>query len=122
MVDPLREQVIKFYDELPTWGKYAVAGGFALALYIPYKYFTTRARKTPIKDDYKQGVVYLYQFPRAKCIPSQSPFCLKLETWLRMADIQYENVCNWFVRSLEGTLPFVEYNGKEYPDSSLSIR
>jgi hypothetical protein len=31
----------------------------------------------------------LHQFPRALRAPSASPFCLKLETWIRMANIKY---------------------------------
>uniref|UniRef100_A0A0R3RN14 Thioredoxin-like_fold domain-containing protein n=1 Tax=Elaeophora elaphi TaxID=1147741 RepID=A0A0R3RN14_9BILA len=133
--DLLRDYAYEFYEQLAPCAKVAVIGGIVIAFYIPYKYWTTRKRQTPIKNDYKQGykyliklidlmesMVYLYQFPRVKHIPSISPFCLKLETWLRMADIQYENVCSWTIRSLEGTLPFLEYNGKEYPDSTLAIR
>ena len=42
------------------------------------------------KADFAKDVVYLYQFSRTKNIPSPSPFCLKVETWLRMAGIKYE--------------------------------
>uniref|UniRef100_A0A915Q6B8 Thioredoxin-like fold domain-containing protein n=1 Tax=Setaria digitata TaxID=48799 RepID=A0A915Q6B8_9BILA len=122
LIDSLRNQAYEFYEQLTPWGKVATAGGIAVVLYIPYRYLTGQRRKTPIKDDYTKGMVYLYQFPRMKYIPNISPFCLKLETWLRMADIQYENVCSWRTRSLEGTLPFLEHNGKEYPDSALAIR
>ncbi|VDD85294.1 unnamed protein product [Enterobius vermicularis] len=119
----MKENLVRMYEELPTWGKAIFAGGAVIAIYIPFRYFTTRPRKSPIKEDYEKDVVYLYQFPRVKYVPSFSPFCLKLETWLRMADIKYENVnCGFFVRSCEGTLPFLEYNGREYPDSSLAIR
>ncbi|KHJ95993.1 hypothetical protein OESDEN_04052 [Oesophagostomum dentatum] len=110
-------------SELPNWAKAAVAGGLAIILYIPYKWLTTAPRKSPIKEDWKSGVVYLYQFPRTKIIPSPSAPCLKVETWLRMAEIPYENIpCLLSPRSKEGTLPFVEYEGVEYPDSSFIIR
>ncbi|RWS10847.1 hypothetical protein B4U79_10724, partial [Dinothrombium tinctorium] len=42
------------------------------------------------KPDYQPDVVYVYQFPRCPTTPSVSPYCLKLETWLRMAGIKYE--------------------------------
>ncbi|XGW08823.1 hypothetical protein V3C99_011272 [Haemonchus contortus] len=118
-VDDLTKQL----QELPNWGKAAVAGGLALLLYIPYRWLTTAPRKSPIKEDWKSGVVYLYQFPRTKLLPSPSAPCLKVETWLRMAEIQYENIpCLLSPRSKEGTLPFVEFEGVEYPDSSFIIR
>ncbi|ULU07477.1 hypothetical protein L3Y34_018889 [Caenorhabditis briggsae] len=48
---------------------------------------------------------------------------MKVETWLRMADINYEiPKCPITLRSQEGTLPFVELNGKEYYDSSFILR
>ena len=38
----------------------------------------------------------LHQFPRAPTIPSVSVFCLKLETFIRMAGYEYENdPVNW---------------------------
>ncbi|VBB33885.1 unnamed protein product [Acanthocheilonema viteae] len=120
--DLLQYYAYEFYEQLAPYAKVTIIGGIIIAFYVPYRYLITRKRKTPIKNNYKQGMVYLYQFPRVKHIPNISPFCLKLETWLRMADIQYENVCSWKIRSLEGTLPFLEYNGKEYPDSALAIR
>lgn len=48
------------------------------------------AKPTIHKLDFEKDVVYLYQFSRTGNIPSLSPFCLKVETWLRMAGIKYE--------------------------------
>jgi hypothetical protein len=36
--------------------------------------------------------IKLFQFPRMFAIPNLSPFCCKLETWLRIAQISYEVV------------------------------
>jgi len=110
------------FNTLPTWAK--VSTGIA-AVALPAALFYLRGskkRRDVLKKDWKKDVVYLYQYPRA-VIPSISPFCLKLETWLRAADITYENVdCGFFTRSKEGMMPFVELNGKEYCDSSFTIR
>jgi len=112
------------FDSLPQWGKGIAIGVAATAIYMPWKYWSSRPRKSPYKTNWTQDVVYLYQFPRVKFVPSMSPYCLKLETWLRMADVTYENVDipPFSVTSREGMLPFVELNGVEYPDSSLAIR
>lgn len=130
MVEMWTEEVIahlrRICDDLNlcSWSKVAVAaGGMVVAVYLPYRCWMLTPRKSPLKKDYKRDVIYLYQFPRIKHVPSISPYCLKLETWLRIADLDYENVpCGWYTRSMEGTLPFVELNGVEYPDSSLVIR
>ena len=47
-------------------------------------------KPTVHKTDFEKDVVYLFQFSRTANIPSPSPFCLKVETWLRMAGIKYE--------------------------------
>lgn len=44
------------------------------------------------KQDFQKDVVYLYQFCRTPVLPSLSPYCLKVETWLRLTEVQYE-VC-----------------------------
>lgn len=117
------QEITKWVESLPNWGKAAVAGGVALAVYIPYKFFATQKRKSPVKEDWKPDVVYLYQFPRTRLLPNLSPFCMKVETWLRMSDINYEiPKCSFTLRSKEGTMPFVEFNGKEYFDSSFILR
>ncbi|KAI6232723.1 Failed axon connections-like protein [Aphelenchoides fujianensis] len=73
--------------------------------------------------DFQPGVVYLFQFPRMKCLPNLSPFCVKLECWLRFAKVQWKNVDDLPIshRSVEGTLPKVEVNGVEYADSAFVI-
>lgn len=66
------------------------------------------------------GVVLLHQSPISDGVPMISNFALKLETYLRMADIPYENS---FVpkMSSKGKIPWIEYNGKRIPDSNFCI-
>lgn len=42
------------------------------------------------KTNFDKDVVYLYQFSRTPVLPSMSPYCLKVETWLRLAGVKYE--------------------------------
>ncbi|GMR52563.1 hypothetical protein PMAYCL1PPCAC_22758, partial [Pristionchus mayeri] len=66
--------------------------------------------------------VYLVQIPRCGCIPSTSPFALKLETWLRFCKIIYINISNEFTKySEKGQIPFIELNGRHYADSNQII-
>ncbi|XP_076342300.1 failed axon connections-like [Tachypleus tridentatus] len=85
---------------------------------------TTQTRKQPTvhKIDFEKDVVYLYQFVRCPVVPSVSPFCLKVETWLRMTGLKYENVDHRLkYKSKKGQLPFVELNGTEIADSDIII-
>jgi len=75
------------------------------------------------KVDYEPEVVYLYQFSRCPTLPSASPFCLKVETFLRLAEIKYENVDHKMkYKSKKGQLPFVELNGREIADSDIIVK
>ncbi|XP_065086027.1 failed axon connections isoform X2 [Ochlerotatus camptorhynchus] len=75
------------------------------------------------KANFEKDVVYLYQFTRTPLLPSMSPYCLKVETWLRLAGLKYENVDHKLkLRSKKGQLPFVEVNGEEIADSAIIIK
>ncbi|XP_042873631.1 failed axon connections-like isoform X3 [Penaeus japonicus] len=75
------------------------------------------------KLDFEKDVVYLYQFTRTPVLPSLSPYCLKVETWLRLAGLKYENVDHKMkYKSKKGQLPFVEVNGEEIADSAIIIK
>lgn len=67
-------------------------------------------------------MITLYQFHGMWGLPNASPFCLKIETYLRMAEIPYEIR---FVRdprkSPKGKLPFVKIDEKLIPDSEIII-
>jgi len=72
--------------------------------------------------DFEEDMVYVFQFTRSPQIPSISPFCLKLESWLKLHGVKYQNVdhkCKH--RSKKGMLPFVELNGEEIADSEHII-
>lgn len=80
-------------------------------------------KPTVHKTNFEKDVVYLYQFSRTPVLPSISSFCLKVETWLRLAGIKYENVDHKLkFRSKKGQLPFIELNGEEIADSSIIIK
>uniref|UniRef100_A0A914XCK9 Glutathione S-transferase n=1 Tax=Plectus sambesii TaxID=2011161 RepID=A0A914XCK9_9BILA len=73
---------------------------------------------------YAQDMVRLYQFPRNAHIPNMSPFCLKLETFLRHAGIKHEAICsldNW-KKGKEGKFPWIELNGQPYHDSDFIMQ
>ena len=66
--------------------------------------------------------IKLFQFPRMFAVPNLSPFCCKLETWLRIAGIPYEVVDTTDPRKgPKGKVPFIEDAGVRIGDSSLIV-
>ncbi|WP_165483020.1 glutathione S-transferase family protein [Legionella genomosp. 1] len=67
-------------------------------------------------------MIKLYQFPEIWGLPNASPFCLKIETYLRMTELPYENR---FVRdprkAPKGKLPFVKCENTIIADSEFII-
>ncbi|XP_016977468.1 failed axon connections isoform X1 [Drosophila rhopaloa] len=75
------------------------------------------------KTNFEKDIIYLYQFSRTPLLPSLSPYCLKVETWLRLVGLKYENVDHKMrFRSKKGQLPFIELNGEEIADSAIIIK
>ena len=67
-------------------------------------------------------MITLYQFPASRDLPSLSPYCLRVETYLKMAGIEYDNE---FVRNPgkapKGKLPYISDGGMLVADSTLII-
>jgi hypothetical protein len=58
-------------------------------------------------------MIKLYQFKPALDLPNASPFCMKLEIYLRMANLPYEIVLNADSRKApKGKLPYIEDGSK----------
>ena len=74
------------------------------------------------KENYNvpHGKVLLFQVDRNCLIPSLAGFVLKLETYLRMANIPYDNDYS-FTMSSKGKVPWIIVNGQEVDDSSFCI-
>lgn len=67
-------------------------------------------------------MITLYQFYRAWGLPNASPFCMKIETYLRMANLPYETkFINNPQQAPKGKLPYIQIDGVNYPDSELII-
>ncbi|WP_437647006.1 glutathione S-transferase family protein [Sorangium sp. So ce362] len=66
-------------------------------------------------------MITLYQGPAAWGIPNISPFCVKLETWLRMAGLPYEVRAGEVRGAPKGKIPHVEIDGRRMGDSQLII-
>jgi len=67
-------------------------------------------------------MIKLFQFKPAFGLPNASPFCMKLETYLRMAGLPYECPRGADLRkSPKGKLPYIEDGSKCVADSSFII-
>ncbi|SPP87088.1 failed axon connections isoform X1 [Drosophila guanche] len=98
--------------------------GEAAAVAAPAKSEAPPAQKFNVhKTNFEKDIIYLYQFSRTPLLPSLSPYCLKVETWLRLVGLKYENVDHKMrFRSKKGQLPFIELNGEEIADSAIIIK
>lgn len=67
-------------------------------------------------------MIKLYQFQRTWGIPNLSHFCVKVETYLRMAGIPYELVNALPLNAPRGKLPYIEDQGRKISDSRLIVR
>ncbi|HEY8039453.1 MAG TPA: Tom37 metaxin N-terminal-like domain-containing protein, partial [Polyangiaceae bacterium] len=63
----------------------------------------------------------VYKFTPAWGLPDISPFVLKLETYLRMAGIEYESKPGDPRKAPKQKLPYVEHDGKLLGDSRFVI-
>lgn len=63
----------------------------------------------------------LFSTPPAWGIPSLSPFCLKVETYLRMAKIPYEVRAADMRRAPKGKIPWIDDDGVILGDSSAIL-
>lgn len=63
----------------------------------------------------------LYQFERTWDIPNLSPFCCKIETYLRMAGIKYEIEATLPFSAPKGKLPYISDKGEKIADSRFII-
>jgi glutathione S-transferase len=64
----------------------------------------------------------VHQIPSGWGLPSIGPFCLKLETYLRMVDLPYRTVVDATpFGAPKGKLPWIEHDGRKIGDSGLII-
>jgi glutathione S-transferase len=67
-------------------------------------------------------MIKLYQFRPAFGLPNASPFCMKVENYLRMAGLAYECPRGADVRKApKGKMPYIEDEGAVVADSSFII-
>ncbi len=64
----------------------------------------------------------LYQFGPAWGLPDPSPFCIKLELWLKMAGIEYRSIADGDTRKApKEKIPYIKIDGEVIGDSELII-
>lgn len=102
------------------WRKTLYLTGGALlaaAAYLLHELLTIRKEEELDSTD----AIILHQFSRPKSgAPSLSPFCLKMETYLRMVDLPYKNYFDGKL-SPQGKMPWIEYNREQVFGSEFII-
>uniref|UniRef100_A0A673KF32 Failed axon connections homolog, metaxin like GST domain containing b n=3 Tax=Sinocyclocheilus rhinocerous TaxID=307959 RepID=A0A673KF32_9TELE len=91
------------------WRKTLYISGGALLAATAYLLHELLSIRKEQQLDSKDAII-LHQFSRPKNgVPSLSPFCLKMETYLRMVDLPYQNYFDGSLSS-QGKMPWIEYN------------
>ncbi|CAG5928159.1 unnamed protein product [Menidia menidia] len=94
------------------WRKTLYLTGGALLAAAAYLVHELLAIRKEEELDSKDAII-LHQFSRPRSgVPSLSPFCLKLETYLRMVDLPYQNYFDGRL-SPQGKMPWIEYNQEQ---------
>ncbi|XP_029281458.1 failed axon connections homolog [Cottoperca gobio] len=94
------------------WRKTLYLTGGALLAAAAYLLHELLAIRKEEELDSKDAII-LHQFSRPKTgVPSLSPFCLKVETYLRMVDLPYQNYFDGKL-SPQGKMPWIEYNQEQ---------
>uniref|UniRef100_A0A8C8H1E3 Failed axon connections homolog n=1 Tax=Oncorhynchus tshawytscha TaxID=74940 RepID=A0A8C8H1E3_ONCTS len=96
-----------------------LAGGalLATAAYLLHELLAIRKEQELNSKD----AIILHQFSRPKSgVPSLSPFCLKIETYLRMVDLPYQNYFDGKL-SPQGKMPWIEYNQEQVSGTEFII-
>ena len=78
-----------------------------------------KATITPSTQE--KPIIVLHQFPRAWGIPNPSQFCVKIETYLRLANLPYRSEAAIPSQAPLGKLPFILDDGKNICDSRLIV-
>jgi len=95
---------------------------FVLVIAIGYRVKFPKKKESKLqKPNWEKDVVYLCQFPLCPSVRTISPFSLKLETWLRITGIKYENIFTKQFHPKTGQIPYIELNGEQIGDSNLII-
>ncbi len=66
-------------------------------------------------------MIELHQFARTWGIPNLSQFCVKVETYLRMAKLPHQIVESLPLKAPRGKLPFIMDGGKKIADSRVIV-
>ena len=66
-------------------------------------------------------MITFHKFVPAWGLPDISPFCIKVETYLRMTGLEYETVVSDSRKAPKGKCPYIEQDGKTISDSTLII-
>lgn len=68
-------------------------------------------------------MIQLFQFPGYWGLSSASPFCIKMETYLKLAGIPYKSVVSYNLKKApKGKLPYIIDGDKKIADSTLIIQ
>jgi len=69
-------------------------------------------------------MIKLYKFGPLGDVCDASPFCVKVEAYLRLADLPYETQCGALNlrKAPKGKLPFIDDNGKVIADSGFIVQ
>ncbi|XP_067098280.1 failed axon connections homolog [Osmerus mordax] len=94
------------------WRKTLYITGGALLAAAAYLLHELLAIRKEQELDSKDAII-LHQFSRPQTgAPSLSPACLKMETYLRMVDLPYQNYFDGKL-SPQGKMPWIEYNRQQ---------